>query len=85
MDKKDKPISDLHKSLQLLAKKLTFDEYKKLKASLSGKILAEKLMLSEAMLFDFEESLRQYFQFRISRMSSRMYRKDSLLVLHNFK
>jgi TolB-like protein len=43
---------------------LTFDEYKKLKASLSGKILAEKLMLSEGMLFEFEESLRQYFQFR---------------------
>ena len=27
MDKKDKPISDLHKSLQLLAKKLSFEEY----------------------------------------------------------
>ena len=26
MDKKDKPISDLHKSLQLLAKKLTFGQ-----------------------------------------------------------
>jgi hypothetical protein len=27
MAKKDEPISDFHKSLQLLAKKLTFEEY----------------------------------------------------------
>jgi len=27
MDKKDKSINDLHKSLQLLAKKLNFEEY----------------------------------------------------------
>ncbi len=51
---------------------LTFDEYKKLKASLSGKILAQKLNLSEAMLVEFEEALRQYFQFCDDSKKSRI-------------
>lgn len=43
---------------------LTFDEYKKIKSSFSSKILAQKLMITESMLLEFEEALRQYFLFK---------------------
>jgi len=43
---------------------ITFDLYKKIKSKLSSKATAENLGITEPMLFDFEEALRQYFQFR---------------------
>lgn len=51
---------------------LTLDEYKKIKSSLSGKTLAQKLMITEAMLSEFEEALKQYFQFRDVNEKSRL-------------
>jgi TolB-like protein len=51
---------------------LTVDEYKKIKSSLSGKTLAQKLMITEAMLSEFEEALKQYFQFRDVNEKSRL-------------
>jgi TolB-like protein len=43
---------------------ITIDTYKKIKNKLSAKLTAEKLGITEPMLFEFEEALRQYFQFR---------------------
>lgn len=51
---------------------LTFDDYKKIKSILSGKILAQKLTITEAMLSEFEEALKQYFQFRDVNEKSRL-------------
>jgi len=51
---------------------LTFDDYKKIKSILSGKKLAQKLTITEAMLSEFEEALKQYFQFRDLNEKSRL-------------
>lgn len=50
----------------------TFDDYKKLKSFLSSKILAQKLTITEAMLPEFEEALKQYYQFRDVNEKSRL-------------
>jgi TolB-like protein len=51
---------------------LTFDDYKKIKSILSGNKLAQKLTITEAMLSEFEEALKQYFQFRDVNEKSRL-------------
>ena len=43
---------------------ITFDIYKSIKSKLSAKVIAENLGITEPMLFEFEEALRQYFLFR---------------------
>jgi TolB-like protein len=40
------------------------DTYKSIKSKLSAKVTAENLGITEPMLFEFEEALRQYFLFR---------------------
>ena len=50
----------------------SFEYYLKLKATLSGKVIADKLGLSESMLFDWEEALKQYFSFRDNPNKSRL-------------
>ena len=51
---------------------INFDIYKKIKASLSSKILAKKLFLTDAMLLEFEEALKQFYQFRDNPVKSRL-------------
>jgi TolB-like protein len=51
---------------------LDFDIYKKLKASLSSKTLAQKIHLTDAMLVEFEEALKQFYQFRDNPIKSRL-------------
>jgi hypothetical protein len=43
---------------------ITLDTYKSIKSKLSAKVTAENLGITEPMLFEFEEALRQYFLFR---------------------
>jgi len=43
---------------------ITFDIYKSIKSKVSGKVTSEKLGITEPLLFEFEEALKQYFQFR---------------------
>ena len=43
---------------------ITLDAYKSIKSKLSAKVISEKLGITEPMLFEFEEALRQYFLFR---------------------
>jgi hypothetical protein len=50
----------------------TLESYKKLKSALSSKVVSEKLKISEAMLFEFEEALKQYFQYRDDKVKSRI-------------
>ena len=50
----------------------SFEYYLKLKSALSGKVIADKLGLSESMLFDWEEALKQYFSFRDNPQKSRL-------------
>jgi len=49
-----------------------FETYKNLKSKLSAKVIAQKLGISESMLFDFEVALKQYFQFRDDNEKSRI-------------
>jgi len=56
-------INQIFTQITQVELELTLDEYKKIKSSLSGKTLAQKLMITEAMLSEFEEALKQYFQF----------------------
>ena len=51
---------------------ITIDLYKKIKSKFSSKATAEKLGITEPMLSDFEEALRQYFQFRDDNKKGRM-------------
>jgi TolB-like protein len=51
---------------------ITIDTYKKIKSKLSSKATAEKLGITEPMLFEFEEALRQYFQFRDDNKKGRI-------------
>ena len=57
-------INQIFSDITLREVELTFDDYKKIKSILSGKTLAQKLTITEAMLSEFEEALKQYFQFR---------------------
>ena len=50
----------------------TLNEYKKIKSSQSAKVIAEKLLISEAMLVEFEEALKQYFLFRDDNAKNRI-------------
>ena len=43
---------------------ITLDTYKSIKSKLSAKVIAKNLGITEPMLFEFEEALRQYFLFR---------------------
>lgn len=43
---------------------ITLDTYKSIKSKLSAKVIAEKMGITEPMLFEFEEALRHYFLFR---------------------
>jgi TolB-like protein len=43
---------------------ITFENYKSIKSKLSANVIAVKLGITEPMLFEFEEALRQYFLFR---------------------
>jgi TolB-like protein len=49
-----------------------FDTFKKLKSSLSAKGTAEKLGINEAMLVEFEEALKQFFQNKNDVQKSRI-------------
>jgi TolB-like protein len=51
---------------------ISFEGYKKLKATLSGKKLAESLLITEAMLIEFEEALKQYFLYRDEPLKTRL-------------
>jgi TolB-like protein len=50
----------------------TLESYKKLKSALSSRVVSEKLKISEAMLVEFEEALKQYFQYRDDKVKSRI-------------
>lgn len=50
----------------------TLEEYKKIKSSQSAKVIAEKLLISEAMLVEFEEAIKQYFLFRDDNAKNRI-------------
>jgi len=50
----------------------TTENYKKVKSTLSAKKLAQKLGLSESMFVEFEEALKQYYQFRDDKVKSRI-------------
>jgi len=50
----------------------SFDNYKKLKGQLSAKGLSERLGLTEAMLVEFEEALRQFFENQDNKGKSRI-------------
>jgi hypothetical protein len=51
---------------------LTLDVFKSTKSSVSAKKMAELLSLNEAMFFEFETALKQYFQFRNDASKSRI-------------
>ena len=65
-------INQIFSDITLREVELTFDDYKKIKSILSGKTLAQKLTITEAMLSEFEEALKQYFQFRDVNEKSRL-------------
>ena len=50
----------------------TLESYKKLKSALSSRVVSEKLKISEAILVEFEEALKQYFQYRDDKVKSRI-------------
>jgi len=50
----------------------TLESYKKLKSALSSRVVSEKLKISEAMLVEFEEALKQYFQYKDDKFKSRI-------------
>ena len=51
---------------------IKFETYKSIKSKLSAKVTAEKMGITEPMLFEFEEALRQYFQFRDDNKKGRI-------------
>jgi TolB-like protein len=51
---------------------IQYDSYIILKGKHSAKVIAQKLGITEAMLVEFEEALRQYFQFRDDREKGRI-------------
>jgi hypothetical protein len=51
---------------------LQFDTFKSIKSKLSAKVTSEKLGISEPMLVEFEEALKQYFQYREDKVKSRI-------------
>ncbi len=50
----------------------TLESYKKTKSSLSARVVSEKLKISEAMLVEFEETLKQYYQYKDDKVKSRI-------------
>lgn len=51
---------------------VNFETYKSIKSKLSAKVTAEKMGITEPMLFEFEEALRQYYQFRDDNKKGRI-------------
>jgi hypothetical protein len=65
-------INILFSQLTDKAGDINLEDYKSLKSKLSAKEIAKKLGISENMLIDFEEALKQYFQFREDKDKSRI-------------
>jgi hypothetical protein len=65
-------LTEVFTSIANIESEFTLEEYKKLKSSLSSKVIAEKLRISEAMLVEFEEALKQFFQYRDDKVKSRI-------------
>jgi TolB-like protein len=58
-------LTDLHEEIN-------FDTYKRIKSKLSAQVIAVKFGITEPMLVEFEEALRQYFQFRDDNKKGRI-------------
>lgn len=67
-----KKLDEVFKQIFTIESELSFEKYKKIKSDLSSKELAIRLGISDSMLSDFEETLRQYFQFREDKAKSRL-------------
>jgi TolB-like protein len=65
-------LTEVFTSIANIESEFTLEVYKKLKSSLSSKVIAEKLRISEAMLVEFEEALKQFFQYRDDKVKSRI-------------
>jgi TolB-like protein len=65
-------FNEIFKQITQQELEITFEEFKRIKASLSGKILAQRLSITEAMLTEFEEASKQYFLFRDEQLKSRL-------------
>jgi TolB-like protein len=65
-------INILFSQLTDKAEDINLEDYKNLKSKLSAKEIAKKFGISENMLIEFEEALKQYFQFRDLPNKSRL-------------
>lgn len=65
-------LNEIFYLLNNQVEEMKLDTYKNLKSSLSAKVIAEKMGISEPMLFEFEEALKQYFQFRDNNTKGRI-------------
>ena len=57
-------LNEIFTRLTNQVEEIKLDTYKSIKSKLSAKVTAEELGITEPMLFEFEEALKQYFQFR---------------------
>ena len=65
-------LDEIFTRLTNQVEEIKLDTYKSIKSKLSAKVTAEKLGITEPMLFEFEEALKQYFQFRDDHKKGRI-------------
>jgi len=65
-------LNELFSILTNREEEITIETYKTIKSSLSAKVTAEKLGITEPMLWEFEVALKQFFQFRDDNKKGRI-------------